>query len=174
MANNQFKVFLAVGSNIEPEKNILQALQHVKSFARITGISTFYRTPALGRPEQEPFLNGVWRLETFIPAAVLKFDYLRRIENELGRVRSQDKYAARTIDIDIILYGSSVIDQPGLRVPDPDIRTRSFIAIPLLELEPEIILPDTKERLSSLVQYEKMEKLEPADEFTMLLRRSLI
>jgi len=72
----------------------------------------------------------------------LKFGLLRRIEADLGRVRTADKYAARTIDLDILLYGDRIIDQPDLKVPDPDLRERAFLIVPLAELAPDVVLPD--------------------------------
>lgn len=171
MADAPVEVFLAVGSNLDPESNILEALHRIQRRASVTGMSTFYWTEPLDRPDQPPFLNGVWRVETSLPARTLKFDGLRRIEQELGRVRTADKYASRTIDLDIILYGHAVIDEPDLRIPDPDLRTRSFIFLPLLELAPDLVLPDTGERLAAIVP-RKTAALEPADEFTKRLRRT--
>jgi 7,8-dihydro-6-hydroxymethylpterin-pyrophosphokinase len=85
-------------------------------------------------------------------------------------VRKADKYAARTIDLDIAVYDDAVIDEPDLRIPDPDIRSRPFIAIPLLELAPKLILPDTGERLSSLAIVKGREGLDPVYDFTEELR----
>lgn len=166
MAEKLIDVFLGVGSNIEPEKHILAALELLKQHVRVTGVSTFYWTEALGRPDQPRFLNGVWRVETSVEASPLKFDVLWPIETELGRIRTQDKHAARTIDLDILLYGDAVIDQPDLRIPDPDIRTRPFITIPLLELEPDLVLPDTGQQLALIVGAADGEGLEPAAGFT--------
>ena len=171
MAEGLVDVFLAVGSNIDPERHIRDALTHVKSLARVTGVSMFYRTHPLGPPGQPPFLNGVWRIETSTPAHKLKFDCLRSVEMELGRVRTADKYAPRTIDLDLILYGQAVIDEPGLKVPDPDICTRAFIAIPVLELAPDLVLPDVEERLASVTRV-GVAGMEPVKEFTERLRRT--
>lgn len=169
MADPPVEVFLAVGSNIDPERNILEALQRIQRHARVTGVSTLYRTEPLDRPDQPPFLNGVWRVATPTPARTFKFDGLRRIEQELGRVRTADKHAPRTIDLDIILYGHAVIDEPDLRIPDPELRRYPFIFVPLLELAPDLVLPDTGERLATIVP-PKMGALEPAEEFTERLR----
>lgn len=166
MAEKLIDVFLGVGSNIEPEKHILAALELLKQHVRVTGVSTFYWTEPLGRPDQPRFLNGVWRVETSVEARPLKFDVLWPIETELGRIRTQDKHAARTIDLDILLYGHAVIDQPDLRIPDPDIHTRPFITIPLLELEPDLVLPDTGQHLALIVGAADGEGLEPAAGFT--------
>ena len=163
-------VYIAVGSNIEPEKNIPEALERLKRHVRISAISTFYRTAPMGRPGQPAFLNGVWHIETRRSARALKFEVLRRIEVELGRVRREDKYAPRTIDLDIAVYCDAVIDEPDLQIPDPDIPHRPFIALPLLELAPGLVLPDTGERLSSLISGETPSDLEPVHTFTQNLR----
>ena len=165
--------FVGVGSNIDPEKHIPEALDRIQKHARLTGVSTFYRTLPVDRPRQSFFLNGIWRITASVSARDLKFNILRRIESNLGRVRTEDKYAARTIDLDLVLYGRAVIDEPDLKIPDPDIRTRPFIAIPLLELEPELILPDTDESLASVVNRRNWSALEPAVEFTQRLKQAL-
>jgi 7,8-dihydro-6-hydroxymethylpterin-pyrophosphokinase len=71
----------------------------------------------------------------------LKFEVLRRIEAALGRRRGPDKYAPRPIDLDLLLYGDSVVEEPDLVLPDPDLRTRPFLAAALQELAPGLIEP---------------------------------
>lgn len=168
------RVLVAVGSNIEPERNVPAALDMLSHQARLTGVSTFYRTASLGRPEQPSFLNGVVRIETRLSARALKFDVLRAIERRLGRVRTQDAFAPRPIDLDTALYGHEVIDEPDLRVPDPDIRERPFLAIPLLELEPDLVLSDTGEKLASLVRPEWASTMRPDAALTEFLRSNLL
>lgn len=170
MADRLMSVFLAVGSNIEPEEHIPAALRRLGRSERVTGISTFYCTAAIGRPEQPAFLNGVWRIETTTAPRALKFDVLRSIEAELGRIRDRDKYAPRTIDLDILLYGDLVMVEADLRIPDPDLRSRPFLAVPLLELVPNLVLPDTGEPLSAIVKGQDISELEPAEAFTEHLR----
>lgn len=170
MADQTTIAFIGVGSNVDPETNIVAALASLREKAVVTGISTFYRTVPLDRPEQPSFLNGVFRIQTDRDARDLKFDILRKIEKHLGRVRTEDKYAARSIDLDILLYGQAVMDEPDLRIPDPDIRTRSFIAVPLLELEPDLMLPGGGGRLSAIVEGMDRSSLEPAEALTQRLR----
>lgn len=117
------RVFIAIGSNIEPEKNVRNAVKLLSRQFPITGVSTFYRTPAEGRPEQPPFYNGVVEIETDLPADDLKRQ-LRKIENVLGRKRTEDEFASRTIDLDIISPGEA---------------QRPFVAIPLHELAPDLV-----------------------------------
>jgi 2-amino-4-hydroxy-6-hydroxymethyldihydropteridine diphosphokinase len=162
-----------VGSNIDPEQNITQAMDRLQGYTHIKGVSTFYRTSPIGRPEQSAFLNGIFQSETDIAPRKLKFGILRHIEAELGRVRTEDKYAARTIDLDIALYGDRAINEDDLVIPDPDIRKRSFIAIPLMELNPSLILPDTGAAISSLDIVTEVKDLEGLYIFTESLRRKL-
>jgi len=165
--------FVSVGANIDPERNVVEALRLLGRSVRITGVSTFYRTKAVGRPEQQDFLNGVWTVATNLSPRSLKFDVLRDIERRLGRIRTADKYAARTIDLDVILHGDAVIDEPDLHIPDPDIRTRAFVALPLLELAPDLRLPDTGEALATLVDEQQKRCLQADIPFTDQLRRSM-
>lgn len=165
--------YVAVGSNIQPEANIPAALDKLRRAARVTASSTFYRTAALDRPGDPDFLNGVWQIETDLSPHALKFDVLRRIEEELGRKRSADKYAPRTIDLDLIVYDNAAIAEPDLRVPDPDIRTRPFIALPLLELSPEVVLADTGERLAALPVVLSRPQLTADREVSDLLRERI-
>ena len=84
-------VYLAVGSNIDPEANLQAALTLLRGQVRVTGVSTVYRTPALGRPDQSDYLNAVWRVETALPPHRLRDEVLRPIEAALGRRRSADR-----------------------------------------------------------------------------------
>jgi len=164
-------VFVAVGSNVDPERNIPAALRSLKRFAPVTATSTFFRTPPLSRPEQPMFYNGVWQLHTTRSPRELKFEVLRCIETELGRERTEDRHAPRPIDLDLILYGDRVIGESDLCVPDPEICQRPFIAIPLLELAPHLVLPDTQQRLSSLAVIRTATDLEALRDFSEHLER---
>ncbi|MBN1676768.1 MAG: 2-amino-4-hydroxy-6-hydroxymethyldihydropteridine diphosphokinase [Kiritimatiellae bacterium] len=144
------RVFLSVGSNLEPQIHIPRALDLLLAHVRVTGVSTFYRTAPAGGRRQPDFANGVWRVETRLDAVRLKGDVLRAIEAELGRVRGGDRFADRTIDLDIVAYGDLVLRTPDLTLPDPDIRTRAFVALPLLELAPDLVLADTGEPLLAI------------------------
>src|SRR5262249_58318652 len=105
----------------------------------IRAISTFYRTPALKRPADPPFFNGVVEVGNALgPLEVKK--RLRQIEQALGRERTADRFAPRTVDLDLIIYGDEVMSSDELALPHPDIVERPFVAIPLLELAPDLIL----------------------------------
>lgn len=161
--------FIAVGSNIEPEKNIRYALRILCMQVEVLGTSTFYRTRPLERPEQPDFLNGVWQITTQQPSSTIKSSLIRRIEETLGRIRSDDRHAARVIDLDLILHGEKIFDDCELSLPDPDIKKRPFLAIPLLELAPDIRLPGDDHPLSTYPVAKQFEGMEPETELSEYL-----
>ena len=181
MDDLQALAFLSVGSNIEAEANVTAALQLLAETPGIavTGISTLYRTPALpgpgGGPDlprrlQDPdFLNGVLEIRTSLPPHRLQ-GVLREVEERLGRVRGQDRYAPRTMDLDLLLYALPAGEEagahpgpwagawawsplgPGGQWEHPDVRKRSFVALPLLELAPNLLLPPDGKPLRVVVE----------------------
>jgi len=140
-------VFIGVGSNIAPEENIPAALDRLARCPRIavTGISRFYRCSPFGDAVGDAeFLNGVFacELEAGLGTRALKFDVLRPVEAALGRP-AERRSGARTLDLDIVAHGDSIIEEPDLRVPDPEWLVRPFIAAPMAELAPELVHPIT-------------------------------
>lgn len=172
-SSRAIRAFIAVGSNVAPEENIPEAFGQLRNHARVIACSTFYRTPPLNRPEQPAFINGVWEIETGLLPRAMKFDLLRPIEARLGRVRSKDKYAPRPIDLDILLYGAWVMDEEDLRIPDPDIYSRAFLAWPLYELAPNTILPDSGRKLRCLARSMPKETMAIAEDITRLLKERI-
>jgi 2-amino-4-hydroxy-6-hydroxymethyldihydropteridine diphosphokinase len=163
--------YVGVGSNIAPEVNLPKALEYLQHHVEVVTVSTVYRTVPIGRPEQPDYLNAVWHIRTDISPREVKFKVLRNIESSLGRIRTQDRYSSRTIDLDLLLYGDQVIHEVDLVIPDPDIRERPFITIPLFELNPTLVLPDTKEALKNIASTLNSEELEPVTELTNSLKR---
>jgi dihydroneopterin aldolase/2-amino-4-hydroxy-6-hydroxymethyldihydropteridine diphosphokinase len=163
-------VYLGVGSNIDPEQNVPRALELLRRAVTVTGVSTFYQTLPLGRPERAPFYNGAVRCQTNAPLPELRRGVLRGIEAQLGRVRTADKHAARPIDLDVLLYGDEVVCDESGRVPDPDIEVRPFLAVPLLELAPDLVLPDSGKPLQTLVASMDPTDMTPLPEFSERLR----
>jgi 2-amino-4-hydroxy-6-hydroxymethyldihydropteridine diphosphokinase len=162
--------YVAVGANVEPEKNIEAALLDLMRSTTVTAISTFYETTPIDRPDQRMFYNGVWKISTALSPWDLKQTVLRKIESDLGRVREEDRYTPRPIDLDLILFAEKVMNNPDLRLPDPDIRRRAFVAVPLLELDPNLVLPDTGVRLSSLPVARETDGLKALDSLTRKLK----
>ncbi len=138
--------------------------------ARLRGMSTVYRSAALERPEQPPYFNCVVEMDAEDPPRIFKHTVLRPIEARLGRERAEDKYAARTIDLDLILYDDLVLDGPDIRLPDPDIVRRPFLAIPLFELAPDLVLPGFNQKISEVAGRCSRDSLEPLDAYTLKLR----
>jgi 2-amino-4-hydroxy-6-hydroxymethyldihydropteridine diphosphokinase len=138
------RAFLSVGSNLAPEENVPAALGLLLATpgVEITGISTFYWTPPLAAPGapadsvagDPDFLNGVVEIRTSLDPESLA-EALGTIETALGRVPSEDRYAPRTLDLDLLLYESHP------HPPHRDIRARPWVALPLLELAPDLRLP---------------------------------
>lgn len=166
------RAFVAVGSNIEPEKNVRKGLAKLAARVDVRDLSTFYRTPALGRPEQAAFFNGVVEVDTPLGPRDLK-TVLREIETECGRVRTDDKYAARTLDLDVIVYDDFVISEEGLTLPDPEIPARPFLAVPLAELAPELALAGDGRRMSELARSHAHHQMEPLTAYTKCLKETV-
>ncbi|HEV8695306.1 MAG TPA: 2-amino-4-hydroxy-6-hydroxymethyldihydropteridine diphosphokinase [Lysobacter sp.] len=115
----------------------LDALPHT----RLLRASKLYRTPAWGRTDQPDFINAVAMLETTLPAREL-LDGMLGIEHEAGRERRADeRWSPRTLDLDLLLYGDAVIDEPGLHVPHPHLHERVFALLPLVEIAPDAMIP---------------------------------
>ncbi|WP_132999462.1 2-amino-4-hydroxy-6-hydroxymethyldihydropteridine diphosphokinase [Luteimonas arsenica] len=104
---------------------------------RLLGASRLYRTPAWGVEDQADFINAAALLETTLPARDL-LDALLAIERAHGRERAADgsRWGPRTLDLDLLLYGDAVIDEPGLLVPHPQLHARAFVLVPLAEIAP--------------------------------------
>ncbi|MBI4558486.1 MAG: 2-amino-4-hydroxy-6-hydroxymethyldihydropteridine diphosphokinase [Candidatus Hydrogenedentes bacterium] len=167
------KAFISVGSNIHPETNILDAVSMLARAVTLRSVSTFYHTAPVNRPGQPAFVNGMCEVETDLDPQVLKTQVLHPIEAKLGRNRVTDKYAPRTIDLDVVLYDDVVLRTPELRLPDPDLRARAFLAKTLLELAPDTVLPDTGERLAEVLTNCDRHDMIPLPEFTEQVKERL-
>ncbi len=143
--------FVSLGSNIEPERNLLLAVARLAEIGRLQAVSAVYQTPAIGPRPAPDFLNAAVLIGTNLPPEEIRLR-LRRIESDLGRVRSNDRYAPRTIDLDLCLLGNRVVETPELRVPDPDILTRPYLAVTLAELAPDFVHPETDETLAAIAE----------------------
>jgi dihydroneopterin aldolase/2-amino-4-hydroxy-6-hydroxymethyldihydropteridine diphosphokinase len=162
--------FLSLSSNIEPEKNMLEAVRLLSRHVDIVKSSTVYLTEPLEQRAQPQYYNCVLKVETNIEPRKLKFDVLRAIEAELGRKRTLDKFASRSIDIDIMLYGNLVVSTKDMTIPDPDIGERAFLAIPLCEVEPDLVLPVTNEPIRDVAARFKKTGIKELKGFTEALQ----
>ncbi len=130
-------VFLQLGSNQHNRaKYLTEAQQNIeKNIGNITKQSTIYQTEAWGNTNQQAFLNQVIQIQTTLsPNQLLK--KINQIENQMGRIRTQ-KWAERTIDIDILLFNNEIINQENLTIPHLLMQDRRFVLIPLNEIAPQ-------------------------------------
>lgn len=145
-------VLIALGSNVDPAVHLPRAARRLA--ARFPGLaaSRLYATEPVGAPGAPPFLNAAVAIETGLPPAELRDRVLRPIEAELGRVRSADRNASRTIDLDVAFCGDLVMRDPGagLVIPDPEIVRCAHLALPLADLEPAAVHPLDGRTLSAI------------------------
>lgn len=170
--NSLAKAYIAIGSNIDPETNVKKALLLLKNRMRITKLSTVYLTKAIP-PTQPDYYNCVVETITNLDPVHIKFEILRKIEEELGRVRGIDKYSPRTIDLDLVLYGNLVINKNDLILPDPEIEKRAFIAIPMYELNNDLVIPGLNKALKEIVKKFTKNEMIPLEDYTYKLKREL-
>lgn len=148
---NSNRAYLSLGSNVEPEKYLPAAVRELCKLGTITAVSKVYESAPVGDENQAHFLNAAVLLETELSAANLRLNAIAEIEQRLHRVRDPDNVnAARTIDIDIALFNHDIITIEHRLIPDPDILTRPFLAIPLAELNPEYLHPGEVRTLNEI------------------------
>ena len=147
------KAFIGLGSNLgDREANIRQALQFLEQLPETTIVrgSSLYDTEPVGVSDQPNFLNGVVQIETHLAPRQLLWN-LMLIERRLGRVRTR-QWGPRVIDLDLLLYGEEVVDEEDLQVPHPLMSKRSFVMVPLVEIEPLPVHPVTNQTMLSILQ----------------------
>ena len=135
--------YIGLGSNLDnPELQLDTALAALDDIhdTSLVKYSSFYRSIPLGPGDQPDFINAVALLDTHLTAGQL-LSQSQLIENRQGRVRDGQRWGPRILDLDILLYGDQVIDEPGLTVPHPGIKYRNFVLMPLLELAPDLEIP---------------------------------
>lgn len=151
--------YIAIGSNLaSPLEQVNAAVQALGDIpqTRVVALSSFYRTPPLGPQDQPDYLNAAIALETVLSAEAL-LDNTQRIELQQGRVRKEERWGPRTLDLDIMLFGDAVINTERLTVPHYDMKRRGFMLWPLFEIAPDLIFPDG-ETLSDLLAHLNAEK----------------
>ncbi|HTT08315.1 MAG TPA: 2-amino-4-hydroxy-6-hydroxymethyldihydropteridine diphosphokinase [Gammaproteobacteria bacterium] len=141
--NHAVRVYIALGSNLnDPRAQVESGLKHLARLPRSTwrGASSLYRTPPMGPAPQPDYINAVAVLDTHFPAHAL-LDELLAIERAHGRVRGADRWGPRTLDLDILLFGKTILSDARLTLPHPGITERAFVLLPLAELAPDLIVP---------------------------------
>jgi 2-amino-4-hydroxy-6-hydroxymethyldihydropteridine diphosphokinase len=134
-------VYLGLGSNVDPEKNLRLGVNELRRRYGDLAISSTYRNAAVGF-EGDDFWNLVVGFESEDGAASIQ-DEIEIIHGLAGRQRGTDRYSSRPLDIDLLLYGDLVIDEPPVHVPRSDVLTYNFVLRPLAELAPDLNHPET-------------------------------
>jgi len=153
------KVYIGLGSNLDDPQSQLKkaiiALEMVPSTS-VVKTSSFYRSKPVGPQDQPDYINAVVELDTELSASVL-LDYLQAIENEQGRER-KIKWGARTLDLDILLFGDEIINDDRLQIPHVEMQNRGFVLLPLNEILPDCMIPGVG-TVRSLLQEENTDDL---------------
>lgn len=134
--------YVGLGANLGPrEETLRRAIELLREAdgVDVIAVSQLRETEPVGVVDQPPFLNGAVAITTALGPRDL-LDLLLEIEQSLGRVRDE-RWGPRTIDLDLLVYGDEVVDEPGLRVPHPRLRERRFALEPLAELQPDLAVP---------------------------------
>ena len=134
--------YVGLGANLGAREETLgHAVERLREAegVDVLAVSSLRETEPVGVVDQPPFLNGAVQLETSLPPREL-LDLLLAIERSLGRVRGA-RWGPRLVDLDLLLYGSEIVDEPGLRIPHPRLQERRFALEPLAELDPRLEIP---------------------------------
>lgn len=146
------RAWVLLGSNIDKETNLPAAVAWLRQRAQVVAVSQVYETTPVGLREQPDFFNAAVLIETGLSAQGVMDNLLRPLEAQLGRVRSADKNAPRTIDADLILYDQAIFDLGQRHIPDPDLLQYPHVAVPIAELTPDGLHPETHESLGAIAR----------------------
>ncbi len=154
--NAAHRVVISLGSNIDKELKLPAAVRLLAEAANVVAVSSVYETPAVGTQDrQSSYFNAAVLLETELSATALKDGLLSDIERRLARRRTADKFAPRTIDLDVTLFDCATFDyipadgRPR-HIPDPDLARYAHIALPVADLLPHAAHPETGEPLRTI------------------------
>jgi len=146
-------VYLGLGSNLsDPEQQIRKAIEQIANITEIniSAVSSLYFSRPMGPQDQPDYMNAAIEIKTTLkPIALL--DKLQAIENNAGRIRKENRWGARILDIDMLLYNDESIDTERLTVPHYGLQEREFVLIPLAEIDNKLMLPNG-ESVSTLAE----------------------
>ncbi|MGI9269299.1 MAG: 2-amino-4-hydroxy-6-hydroxymethyldihydropteridine diphosphokinase [Porticoccus sp.] len=153
--------YISVGSNLNnPYQQVKSAIGKLKIADNIyiETISGWYLSDPVGPKNQSRYVNGVIKISTRLsPNQLLK--KLHEIEDAHGRIRNV-RWGPRTLDLDILLYGSRMMNTKKLTIPHPEMKIRNFVLTPLADIEPDLVLPDGS-ILSSLLENNQLKDVVP-------------
>ena len=139
--------YIGLGSNLNnPTAQLEQAVEELQALpkSQLNKVSSFYQSKPVGPQDQDDFINAVVEIETSLSPTEL-FTHLQAIEVAHGRKRRL-RWGPRTLDLDILLYGTQTIDTPTLQIPHPEMTNRAFVLVPLMEIAPGLSLPQQIEK----------------------------
>jgi 2-amino-4-hydroxy-6-hydroxymethyldihydropteridine diphosphokinase len=146
------EAFIGLGANLgDPAKMLAEAISDLNQQDGISVVqcSSLYRTTPVGKTDQPDFINVVVRIETSLPPEKLMTSILDT-EHRHGRTR-QDRWGPRTIDIDLLIYGNTLIVSDSLTIPHPRMHERRFVLVPLIEIAPSLKIPGTGKSLQEFL-----------------------
>lgn len=144
--------YLSLGSNVAREWNLPACVHLLAQHGRLVAVSAVYETAPIGNIDDPMFFNAAVALETSLEPAELKEQVLRQVEEQLGRRRTADPNAPRTIDVDVSLFNDAVLQVGKRHIPDPEILLYPHIALPLADIAPAYRHPETGETLAEIAQ----------------------
>ena len=143
------EIYLGVGGNIEPEKNIEAGIKLIRERFDVLKVSSVYRSPAWGVKDEQPdYLNLAVAARTDKDLFTVRAE-LRWIEELLGRARTLDKFSPRTLDIDLLIYGDVLADDGYGSLPHRQLFTQPFVYVPMVEIAPALVAPGEKVALKN-------------------------
>lgn len=162
--------YLGLGSNIgnrtEQIEHAIDLIQGTSGI-RIMKCSSIYKTEPIGYTDQPEFYNSVIQIQTSLQPNEL-LSVILNIEKKLDRIRTI-RWGPRTIDIDILMYGNQIVDEPHLKIPHIQLTKRAFVLVPLLEIAGSILVPGTTNKLTYYIEQLEDQKIDRIDERSFAL-----
>jgi len=148
--NMNHTVYLSLGTNIgNRAENLKQAITSLSPQMRVKKKSKVFETPPWGYTDQEPFLNQIVKVTTYLdPEPLLK--HLKRLEVALGR-KATFRYGPRLIDLDILFFDDLVLSTPILTIPHPHVHDRGFVLVPMMDIAPDHMHPVMKKSIREMI-----------------------
>jgi 2-amino-4-hydroxy-6-hydroxymethyldihydropteridine diphosphokinase len=171
MPESMNRAVISLGTNVNKEENLPACIRLLDERCHIVAISPVYETLPVGLSDQPNFFNAAVIVETELEPAALKESVLAYIENRLKRVRDGDKNAPRTIDLDLALFNDDVCQYNNHEVPDPDVLRFAHVAVPIADMAPQMLHPQTGEPMYQIAERLMQEATAENDGEPMLWRR---
>jgi 2-amino-4-hydroxy-6-hydroxymethyldihydropteridine diphosphokinase len=145
------RVFIGLGSNLEPRLDYLKAAVHgLRTIGEMVRVSSVYETMPVGDIPQPHFLNAVAQMHTAMGPLEL-FTELKALEKTVGR-KERPRWHEREIDLDLLFYGDLILESPMLTLPHSELYRRAFVLVPMKELDPNFIHPVWRKSISELLR----------------------